>query len=486
MTTYLEQVAAAGYETLTTVDMVVDPVAARMIPDDPHAIGVALAGDVIRVIVDVVPTPARFSELERVTGLAVSVAVTTPQNLAQLAERARATPTGHASQVLSAVLTDASSEGASDVLLVTGQRPVLRVGGRRAVLDNYPLLPEQTVRAAKEWLIGAAARGMVTVGGHRWRVQTGSSQGTELLTLRSLPSIPPRLDEIHAPVALLDAATQPSGLIVIASKPAAGRTTTASALVEHVNTNRAVHICCVGAPVEYQHPRRQAVITSQEIPTDAPDAPAAVAHARALGADVLVLAVHTLDDARAALAAATAGHLVVVEIAAVSVTEALRALITLFPPDERLWAATMTASALRAVTAQVLLPTTGGQQMAAFESLTTSDAVRTAVRTATFEHLPGILEDEAGAGTSSLARSLALLAASGRVHHDVARHVLGDPAVFDAHLAQTVTSTTSRPLPQEPEPPLPDQSPVGAPQADPESPPTRRTTSRATLRRDNR
>lgn len=491
MTTYLDRVAAAGYPTLTDPDHPIDPAAARMLPDDPAAVGLAMAGDVLLVALDRVPTPARFAELEEATGMGISVTITTPELLATLRNRASQPAPGHHSQLLTAILADAARTGATDILLATGQRPAVRVAGDFQTLTKYPPMPAKDLTSASEWFLGTQrTQGAVTVGKARWRIRTGTTAGTSTIAMRQLPAAPPRAEEALIPVGALRAAETPHGLIIVAGPHGSGTTTTAAALVDHINTTRAAHIVVTGNPVEYRHRSRRAVITEQHVGRDVPDTATAVTAARNLGADVIVAEVDNADDAHAVLAAAVAGHLVIAPTPGPSISDALTGLIAMFHPSERDWASRMLAATLRAATAQVMVPSTSSGRTAVFEVLVPTAAAQSAIRAGQLELLPAMVEEASAEGTMSLTRSLAAQVAAGRLHPAAARQVCPHPELLEEYLAGVARTTHQLPEETEPAPP---RAPLRRAEAQPPAPAPAPSTpasaatppapTRATLRR---
>lgn len=445
MTQYIEAAAAAGYKTLTDPLTAADPDAARMLVDDDNAAGVALAGGVLLVALAQVPTPARYAELEAATGMAIAVTITTTEILRRLRETAAARPAGHATQVLAGILTEGTRAAATDILLITGARPALKVAGELRTLETYPHLSAHEMGEARTWFLGEGpARGVVQVGTARWRVRVSTSNGLPVIALRQLPGAPVRAEDINAPVALVAASAAPHGLVVVASGPAGGKTTTAAALIDRINTTRQLHIVSVGSPVEYAHTARKSIITAQAVGLDCADGEAAVARAELLGADVIALDVRTVSDARAALRAALAGHLVVATVAAVSVSNALRHTVTLFDPAERDWAQQAIAATLRVATAQQLLPDTAGTTSAVFEVLSATDSVRALVAHGHLDHLHAAMEDAVGEAMSTMERSLALHVSAGRIHAGPARLAAPNPHLFDQHLTRTSPAAAPR------------------------------------------
>lgn len=435
----------AGYPTVEDSTIAVDPVAARLLAPDERAVGVAMSGDVVLVVLAEIPSPARFAELEAATGMAVSVAIASAETLRGLRSRALAASPGQSDVVLEGVLAEAARTRATDLVLVAGRRPALRVGGSLKIMDSFPHMSELQMAATRSWLLRAGlAADVVTAGGVRWRVRASAS-APATIALRELAATPPRPDSVRAPLALAQAAAAEHGLVLVASRAGGGRTTTAASLVEEINASRAVHVVTIGSPVEYQHRSNKAFITAESVTTEAGGARDAVVRATELGAEVIVVEIASVEDARAALEASVAGHLVIATVAAVGVADAIRHLVALFEPEGRHWALQMLAATLRVATAQQLLPTADGAREAVFEVLTANAGVRAAIAGGALEQLQAVLENEVSEGVMSMERALAAHVAAGRVHEGVAANAARARGMFEQHLARVAaTGATHR------------------------------------------
>ena len=179
-----------------------------------------------------------------------------------------------------------------------------------------------------------------------------------------------------------------------------------------------------------------AAVTQREVGTDVPSFGHGVRDAQRQSVDLLLVGdIRDRDTARAVLAAAQAGQLVVVTMAAVTSEAAIHRLIGMFEPAEQQQVRAQLASALRAVIAQQLVPAAdGGKPQLVCEVLLATDAIRTLLREGRTHEVAATLENQVRAGMTSMDRSLAYYVAAGRLLEADARAVCLHPDRFSDHL----------------------------------------------------
>jgi twitching motility protein PilT len=434
----LDAARAAGYRTLTAPPEKVNPAAVRMLPQTCDGVGVDLAGEVLHVVYPAVPTPAQFRDLIDQAGMNVTVSVATPGAYTATRRAATATQPPASPRVAGAVLTEAADQSASDVLLHTGEVPWVRRHGQLTPLAGYPRLAAADVHEATEWLTGTADRPVTVVeyADCRWRVHTFTAQGRPALTARRLAPLR-RLEDLGLPAAAQSLAHATDGLVLVAGPPGSGKTTTLAALVDRVNTHRRCSILTLEDPVEYHHRSRSSVVTHQRVGTDVPSYAAGIADAARRGVEVIVVGDLVEPDAvKAAVSAASAGHLVLAAVTARNTEGTLRRILEHLDPDEQDAVRAQAAAALRAVIAQRLLPdNTGGTQLVP-EVLLRSDATTTLVRTGRLHELAAVMDNSVEAGMSTLERALAQYVTAGRLETEIGREHAVDTHRFDGYLTR--------------------------------------------------
>ena len=431
---------AGGFAVLTALPLV-DPKAVRILPADADGIAVAVAGDIASIVCPEPPTPDRFRELERRSGMLITVSVATAEVWRELVDVA-----GQAARAgvdLPSILAYARAAGASDVHLSAGQPPFIRVTGALQAIDDLPALTAGDTANAAHWIAGEEMdrftgdldRGF-SFADARWRASIWNQRGSVALTLRLVPMDIPRLETLGLPASVVNLSQLTQGLVLFCGPTGSGKSTSMAGLVDRINRTRACHVITIEDPIEYVHPSHLAVIHQREIGADTSSF--AVGLRSALRQDPDVILVGELRDAdtmRTALNAAETGHLVLATVHASSAVGAVSRIVNAFPAEQQAQVRLQLATSLQAVVVQLLLPDrkTDQGRVLACEVLTATSAVRAMLREGRDHEISSTIDTQQSAGMTSMDRSLAALARSGRVEPGIARAHAIDPSLFDEH-----------------------------------------------------
>ena len=335
--------------------------------------------------------------------------------------------------------------GGSDLLLVGGAPPALRIDGRVRSLPEAPIsgeeieeavLPALSVRGrtqyAQDWIAEACCR-LSRLG--RFRVNLHRERGRAAAAVRALPAEPPRLATLGLPPGV-DALTRlPRGLVLVGGPTGAGKTTTLAALVEEINRRDARHIVTIEDPIEYEHPHRTGLVEQVEIGADAADFPTALRSALRQAPDVIVVGeMRDPETMRIALAAAETGHLVFSTVHTTDVASTVSRIADSFPAERQTTIRQELSMALAAVLTQMLLPRRGGGRAAAAELLMVSYGARQHIRKNALQHLHQEIVLTRKAGSITLEESLARLVREGTIDAEDARSRAAHPEELEGLL----------------------------------------------------
>jgi len=320
--------------------------------------------------------------------------------------------------------------GGSDLLLVPGAPPSIRVDGRVRPLPDGPvdgLEVEESVKPAlppharAAYRTGGIADASYRVSGlGRFRINLHRERGRAAAAVRALPSRVPRLDTLGLPANVARIAQLARGLVLIGGPTGSGKSTTLAALVDDINRRDPRHIITIEDPIEYEHQHQQSVIEQVEIGIDAPDFPTALRAALRQAPDVIVVGeMRDPETMRIALAAAETGHLVLSTVHTTDAASTVGRIADSFPAERQNTIRQELAMALTAVMTQSLLPRVGGGVVPAAELLMVSYGTRQHVRKNALQHLHQEMTITRKAGSFTLEESLAVLVKSGAVErHD--------------------------------------------------------------------
>lgn len=328
-------------------------------------------------------------------------------------------------------LAELVEKSGSDLLLVEGAPPCMRVQGEVRKTEANPLdaadieaavLPALTRHALhlyREQLIADASYRIDGVG--RFRINLHRERGKAAAAIRALPTRVPALAELHLPPSVANLAHLPRGLVLIGGPAGSGKSTTLSALIHEINAREARHIVIIEDPIEYEHRHIRSVIEQVEIGTDAPDFPTALRAALRQAPDVIVVGeMRDPETMRIAVAAAETGHLVLSTLHTTDVASTVGRIADSFPVERQNSIRQELAMALTAVLTQVLLPSKNGGRLPVAELLMVGYGARHHIRRNQLQHLHQEIPLTKRKGSFTLEESLVTMVRNGDIEKEEA------------------------------------------------------------------
>ena len=309
---------------------------------------------------------------------------------------------------------------ASDLLLVPGAPPSLRIDGLVVPLLEGPLGGEEIEDAVAPALApharkmyrdaGIADGSFRTPDLGRFRINLHRERGRAAAAIRRLPSAVPRFASLNLPPTVEALTRLPRGLVLIGGPTGSGKTTTVAALVNEINLREARHIITIEDPIEYEHPHRKSIVEQIEIGADAPDFPTALRAALRQAPDVIVVGeMRDPETMQIAVAAGETGHLVFSSLHTSDVATTVARIADSFPLERQNTVRQELAMSLAAVLTQTLMPKTGGGRIPAAELLMVGYGARQQVRKNALQHLHQEITITRKQGSFTLEESLAEL-----------------------------------------------------------------------------
>ncbi len=327
---------------------------------------------------------------------------------------------------------------ASDLLLIAGAPPSLRVHGDVVPLTDGPLGGDEIADAVLPALPPHARalfreRGMTDASmrgddGARFRVNLHRERGRPAAAIRRLPAVVPSLASLGLPASVEAISRLSRGLVIIGGPTGAGKTTTLAALVSEISRRDARHIVTIEDPIEYEHRHARSLIEQIEIGVDAADFPSALRAALRQAPDVIVVGeMRDPETMRIALAAGETGHLVLSSLHTTDVASTISRVADSFPAERQNTIRQELAMALTAVMTQTLLPKTGGGRTPAAELLMVSYGARQHIRKNALQHLHQEITLTRKHGSFTFEESLADLVKRGQIERSDAMARAGHP-----------------------------------------------------------
>lgn len=344
---------------------------------------------------------------------------------------------------LAAYFKEAIDRKASDLHLVEGSRPSLRIFGDLVGIEDKPI-PYGELRYALFSAIDRETRERfiderdidlsMEFFENRFRVNIHYQEGKVGLAARLVPREIPEPDQINLNEIIYKMTHMKDGLILVTGPSGAGKSTTLASMIDIINTERRSHIITIEDPIEYTFFERQSIIEQRQLGRDTKSYASALKYALRQDPNVIMVGeMRDLDTINAALMAAKTGHLVLSTLHTSSAAETIERIVDFYPAQYQGQIAHQLATVLRAVIAQQLLPRKGGGLVAAREIMINNHAVSNLIRNNQVEQIQSVIQTSLQDGMITMNRAIDNLLEQGLISEDIARNRKRDMETYTAY-----------------------------------------------------
>lgn len=301
------------------------------------------------------------------------------------------------------LLKAAVKQGASDLHIVAGSPPVLRVESRIVRVKSSDLTAEQTrqicysiltdaqksrFEATKELDFSFGIKSMA-----RFRANLFFQRGAVSGVFRRIPIDIPDIEVLGLPQIVTEVVNYPSGLVLVTGPTGSGKSTTIAALIDKINRENRGHIITLEDPIEYVHPHKSSIVNQREIGVDTVSYRSALKHVLRQDPDVCMMGeLRDLETIDAAMNMCETGHLVFATLHTNSAISTINRIVNVFPAEQQDRVRTQLAMTLNAIICQRLIPSLKGGQTAALEILIMSPNIRNLIRENKLHQVYGMMQ----------------------------------------------------------------------------------------------
>ena len=346
-------------------------------------------------------------------------------------------------------LIRAVADGASDLHIVAGYPPVLRLHGELTPLEETPLAASETEAllwelCPREVFLRNEAQKNVDFSfaledGRRvcrFRANVFRNGGQLGACLRLVPATIPDFAWAGFPFSLAQRlAGLRDGLVIVTGVAGSGKTTTLAMIVNLLNQSGAVRIITVEDPVEYVFPTADgSVVTQRELGSDVLTFADGLRSGLRQDPDVILVGeIRDRETAQMALSAAETGHLVFSTLHTRDAKGAISRYADLFPQDVQGEIRSQLALSLRAVVSQRLLPGTerGAKRHLALEVLWNTHPIANGIRIGKLESIDNYLLTHRDEGMVSFDESVWQLLRAGKITRATAEQNVREPMLLN-------------------------------------------------------
>ena len=297
-----------------------------------------------------------------------------------------------------------NEQGASDLHLISGQAPALRIRGdieriKYKVLDDddlrsmlYEISPEEKVKIFEE--SGDVDFGYEIPGLARYRANFFMQKNGIGAVFREIPSTIMTVEQLGLPSVVSKLATLPRGLVLVTGPTGSGKSTTLAAIIDVANRSRKDHIITIEDPIEFVHQSQSCIVNHREVGIHTNSFAAALRGALREDPDIILVGeMRDLETISLAIEAASTGHLVFGTLHTTSAPKTVDRAIEVFPSNEQTQIRSTLADGLRAIIAQVLFKRIDIKaRCVALEILIANAAVRNLIREGKTHQIPSMIQ----------------------------------------------------------------------------------------------
>ena len=297
-----------------------------------------------------------------------------------------------------------NDQGASDLHLMAGQQPVLRVMGelervKYKELDNdglkamlFEIAPEEKVKVFEE--TGDVDFAYEIPGLARYRANFFEQKNGVGAVFREIPSTILTCEQLGLPSVVQKLATLPRGLVLVTGPTGSGKSTTLAAIIDEANKTRKDHILTVEDPIEFVHKSAKAIVNHREVGLHTQGFASALRGALREDPDIILVGeMRDLETISLAIEASATGHLVFGTLHTSSAAKTVDRIIEVFPTNQQEQIRNTLSDGLRAVVAQNLFKRIDKKgRCAALEIMIATAAVRNLIREGKTFQIPSMIQ----------------------------------------------------------------------------------------------
>lgn len=320
-------------------------------------------------------------------------------------------------------------QGGSDLHLLAGEPPRIRINGSLSVLsgDHDALDPDGLTRTLYS-IMGTDAQSEFEYHDGadlayqvdelaRFRVNVFRHIGGIGAVFRVIPENKPSLAQLGLPDVVYNFARYPSGIVLVTGKTGSGKSTTLAALIHQINDTRRDHIIAIEDPIEFVHSRRKSLVSQRQVGKHVGTFANALRSALREDPDVIMVGeLRDFETMALAVTAAEMGILVLGTLHTSGAVATVDRMVNTFPAAQQAQVRNMLSTSLRATVSQQLLSTADGNgRVAAVEILINNHAVGNIIREGKNEQIEEVMRSGALVGMVTMDGSIQRLLDAGQI-----------------------------------------------------------------------
>jgi twitching motility protein PilT len=332
------------------------------------------------------------------------------------------------------LLETVAEKGGSDLHLIVGRKPFLRLHGKLLEFEGAAVLSDKQVKDLIYGTLSAEKQKEIETereldyayeipSGERFRVNIHWQKGGLGLAARLIPKKIPTPDDLGLTPEMQKLLTLPNGLILVTGPTGCGKSTTLAAMINQINLTSAKNIITLEDPIEFVYPVAESIVRQREVGSDSLNFAAGLKHMLRQDPNIILVGeMRDLETISTTLTLAETGHLVFATLHTNNAATTVQRIVDVFPEFQQMQIKIQLAMTLRAVISQQLFPLPKGGRIAAREFLINTPASANLIRENKPEQIGNVIQTASKLGMFTLEQDIKRLMAKGLIaKEDAAR-----------------------------------------------------------------
>ena len=326
------------------------------------------------------------------------------------------------------------TKNASDLFIVAGKEPCIKVDGIVEPMSKVKLSTQQTMEMVtsimspqqRETFFQTKECNFAIHDGDlgRFRVSAYIQKDSAGMVLRHISYKVPTVAELNLPNCLNDFSMIKRGLILLVGATGTGKSSSLAAMVKYRNENSKGHIITIEDPMEYLHPHAGCIISQREVGIDTESYDVALKNTLRQAPDVILIGeIRTRDTMQHAITFAETGHLCLSTLHANNANQALERIMHFFPEETHSQMLMDLSLNLRCIIAQQLIQRSDGKgRYPAVEILVSTPLIADLIRKGEIHRLKEVMKNSREQGMQTFDQALYDLYTTGKITYEDALH----------------------------------------------------------------
>ena len=321
----------------------------------------------------------------------------------------------------------------SDLHLISGVQPFIRIEGMLIPVDGEPIMDSETILKFIKEILQSEQYERLSVNKEldlslpfsdkaRFRINIYTQKGTYAISFRRIPMDILTLEELNLPKILHSFTVLKQGLVLVAGPTGHGKSTTLASMLNEINISRSEHIVTIEDPVEFIFKPQNSIISQREMGSDTHSWQIALRSVLREDPDVVLIGeMRDHETVSSALTVAETGHLVFATLHTNSAAQTIDRIVDVFPQEQQGQVRLQLSSVIEAVFSMRLVPSVSGRRIVAYEVMLGTSAIRTAIREGKTHQIDNIIQTSTEMGMNTLEMTLASLVKEKKIQLETAQ-----------------------------------------------------------------